>query len=514
LTETEDAIPAVSTPPAAPPSAVPLNLPLVARRPFFGRETERDKIVAAIRNRELVLVHGMGGIGKTSLAVAVAKQLSVDPEFAGSILWLNGAETDTIEALCDAIARQIGDDQIPQPTGDQKTAATQALLARRVRLVVLDDASTLTAQLFMQQCLPFGTALLCTDRERYVATDMNTDVRLAPLDREAAVALFRARTGAHVQASDAAVGAVCAALGNHLLALATAAGHVRRTDIPLDRLQTQLRQAHDPEVTASLALSFDNLPDVERRAITRLAAFFDTTTGVALLAGACELSERACEDAVGALVERAGNRLGLHLLVRDYVRDVVIGAEQLEAVRRDVLLALKGYLLASLDGTPEAEARQEAEIGNLQGAVEYAGAKRYWDVALSLADDLISDLSILERRGYWSERVAIGRVGITAARKEGDKEAEARLLHTTGIALQDRGEMEEAARLYTESLTIARQVGDQAGIAIALWALGDLAGEQREIDEAQRLYSESLAIFDRLGSPNAAVVRDRLELLE
>ena len=56
-----------------PPRAAPLPAPLT---PFVGREAERTALAAALAEHRLVTAVGMGGIGKTRLALTVAAELT------------------------------------------------------------------------------------------------------------------------------------------------------------------------------------------------------------------------------------------------------------------------------------------------------------------------------------------------------------------------------------------------------------------------------------------------------
>jgi tetratricopeptide (TPR) repeat protein len=79
------------------------------------------------------------------------------------------------------------------------------------------------------------------------------------------------------------------------------------------------------------------------------------------------------------------------------------------------------------------------------------------------------------------------------------KPSRAKLLHNLGAFLQDRGEYDEALAKYEEALRIAEELGNGAGGAISLHQIGNLHYLRGEYDEALAKYEESLRIEEEMG---------------
>src|SRR5512143_1148828 len=88
--------------------------PPAARRTFVDRDRELGEIVSAVQSRGRVLLHGMPGIGKTALAIAAARRVHGAGSFKDGILWVSDIRRAPIESVCDAIARRLGQQEVPR----------------------------------------------------------------------------------------------------------------------------------------------------------------------------------------------------------------------------------------------------------------------------------------------------------------------------------------------------------------------------------------------------------------
>src|SRR5271167_3863068 len=113
--------------------ASPGNLP-AATTSFIGRESEVAELQAAVKAHRLVTLTGVGGVGKTRLALEVAGRL-VD-EFPDGVWFFELAAVADPVAVPDAVAAVLGITQQPDKSVSESVAAA---LEGRVRLLVLDN---------------------------------------------------------------------------------------------------------------------------------------------------------------------------------------------------------------------------------------------------------------------------------------------------------------------------------------------------------------------------------------
>nr|MCM0592175.1 tetratricopeptide repeat protein [Gloeotrichia echinulata DEX184] len=81
-----------------------------------------------------------------------------------------------------------------------------------------------------------------------------------------------------------------------------------------------------------------------------------------------------------------------------------------------------------------------------------------------------------------------------------DEKEKAAIIHNLGSLKADRGEIEEAIALYQQSLALFEQIGNVQDKAPTLHNLGILKADRGEIEEAIALYQQSLALFEQIGN--------------
>src|SRR5271163_3083343 len=98
---------------------------------FIGRESEVAELQAAMKAHRLVTLTGVGGVGKTRLAVEVAARLA--DEFPDGVWFFELAAVTDPAAVPDAVAAVLG---ITQQPGKTVTESVASALEGRVRLLV------------------------------------------------------------------------------------------------------------------------------------------------------------------------------------------------------------------------------------------------------------------------------------------------------------------------------------------------------------------------------------------
>ena len=162
--EEADDSPELATTPASPPTApasiappevttavaIPTNVPIArpdwgdAPNPsnFFGREAELQQLLACLegdRTSALMLL-GMGGIGKTTLAAKFARQ--VQDRF-GRVIWRSLRNAPSLEDLLGSLLPYLSDrTQVPDSL-DERLALLGQVLRERSCLVVLDNGESI-----------------------------------------------------------------------------------------------------------------------------------------------------------------------------------------------------------------------------------------------------------------------------------------------------------------------------------------------------------------------------------
>jgi predicted ATPase len=300
------------------------------RRPttsFVGRESEVAELQAAVKAHRLVTLTGVGGVGKTRLALEVAARL-VD-EFPDGVWFFELAAVTDPAAVPDAVAAVLGITQQPGKTVSESVAAA---LEGRVRLLVFDNCEhVLDAAADLIEAILAHSAtvrILATSREGLKVPDEQVwPVRsldaAAGID-SAAVSLFVERAqgiapGFSMVDGDeaAAVTEICQRLDGIPLAIELAASRMASMTASemRDRLDQRFRllvgsrrglERHHT-LRHAMAWSYDLLDDTEKIVLYRCSVFaggFDLQSACAV-AGSDDLDEYAILEVLDALVRKS-----------------------------------------------------------------------------------------------------------------------------------------------------------------------------------------------------------------
>lgn len=182
-------------PPASSPATPPLRNDLPHDiTAFTGRKVELDALLAAARHSTVVAIDGMGGVGKSALAVHAAHLLTAD--FAGGQLYLDlhgftpGRERvepeEALRVLLVALGVQPG--RIPDGVGE-RAALWRSELATRRAIVLLDNAADAD---HVRELLPGAgrSFVVITSRRRMVELDGVQPISLDVLPAQEAAQLF------------------------------------------------------------------------------------------------------------------------------------------------------------------------------------------------------------------------------------------------------------------------------------------------------------------------------------
>ncbi|MEU9979084.1 BTAD domain-containing putative transcriptional regulator [Streptomyces sp. NPDC051014] len=540
-------------PALAEPSSPAAEAPAVLVRPaqlpatvpdFTGRTAcaaELGEVLASAEGRVMAVsaLAGIGGVGKTTLAVHVAHQarsafpdgqLYVDLQGAGA----RAAEPETVLG---SFLRALGtpDSAIPDALDDRAALYRSVLDGRRV-LVLLDNAKD-AAQ--VRPLLPGteGCAALITSRVRMVDLAGAHLVDLDVMSPEEALQLFTRIVGTErVAAEREAALDVVAACGFLPLAIRIAASRLaaRRTwtvsvlaaKLADERRRLDELQAGDLAVKATFELGYGQLEPAQARAFRLLGLADGPDISLAAAAAVLDLAAEDTEDLLEALVDTsllesaAPGRYRFHDLVRLYARACAERDEKPPSEREAAMSRLLDFYLATAAGVYAIERPGErvldhlirstypglsfadrdraldwlfTEASGLLAAVQQAGGATG---RLRRAADLLVAAVDLGESGIGARQyVQAATAVISAAQQHGDAYAEgrARLMHSHLLGFS--GQFAESAREAGEALRLGLAAGDPVVCAQAPNQQGIIALYNVRHTEAEQHLTQALAAF-------------------
>ncbi len=500
--------------PVAPRAGVPF--PTVVDVPFF---IDRDRELADFENiltrsqgLNIYCLTGMGGIGKTSLAIHIA--YTMRDYFPDGVLWANATKSKPLAVLDEWAATYGLDLRGYSDLADRAAALRSALFEKKV-LVILDDVQNREQ---IQPLLPNGpqcTVLITTRNAELafsLATAPNTNEPLDALPSEESRRLLAHFIGEQrVLAESKAADEICQVLGCLPLALEIAA---RRLASPsrrhwglahfAERLRDKKRRLQelkigDLEVRASFASSWDALGDDLRENFARLAVFEGRTFTAAAFAKIAEMDDEwSAEDTLGVLVDlsllsqkgEAGSvRYWQHPLLADFARESLVQADP-------VYTRLVTYYLEYASDHQHNYGELEREWNNLAAGMRVAYAYALWTEVIGYANALTD---IWFTRGYFSDARQSYVWVCESARTLGDLPTLALCLQRWGRACLEQKDYVEADTHFVKGLEIYTSLKDQQGIASTQCYLARIAFEhESDYDKSQHLLLESRRIWEEL----------------
>lgn len=256
----------------------------VPHRPpkLVGRDILQKQIFGLLKNGVQLLLHGLGGTGKTALAATITETwLSAEH---GRAMWLKVGEADS-NALFEALARPFGAHQaITAVDGaERKQLLHQLLRDAHISLVVLDDAWNWPALNTVLQAMPQGLSVLVTSRQRF---NLPHIIEVPDLPPESAVELLRLHGGQLVD-DDAVAKQLVEKLGYIAFAVEMAGRTMASNRWTVRELAQRLSAAPDiltiPKefqrdgregLANLLEQNIASLPDNAREAYNAIGAFF------------------------------------------------------------------------------------------------------------------------------------------------------------------------------------------------------------------------------------------------
>lgn len=510
------------------PGALPpiWNVPYLRNANFIGRErllTEVRKTLTSGQNAVLMAMIGLGGVGKTQLAVEYAYR-----HVAGYTLvwWIRSEETATLAADYASLATEL---QLLEREAVDKheviSAVRRHLQHARDWLLIFDNAQQPED---IADYLPRGATghVLITSRNPNWGS-VAKPVKVTVMARDESMAFLRKRTG---QRDETAVGQLAEELGHLPLALAQAAAYVEQTGksltgyLQLFRAEQwemlnrgkpsiqehatvattweisfkQVRQA-SPAAAGMISLIAYLAPEQIPLGILKAGAEYLPQTLAAAARNSVQLDEAVAALRRYSLVEVREEILSVHRLVQTVVRNHLEKTEKVQWASAAVRLVEKAFstksedvwnlamcasllphaLLSAEHATAlgvakESAARLWSKVGDyLREIAQYLEAKAADEQALKLAEELYG-------ANHPVVAVCVNNLGLVLLELGDFKAAHAHFKRALEISRKT---------LPPGHLTIATRLNN---LGAALYGLGDFEGARAHLEQAIKIKKGAL----------------------
>jgi tetratricopeptide (TPR) repeat protein len=483
---------------------------------FKGREEEIKSLLDQFdQGATITGLRGMGGIGKTALALVLADRLK--DSFPDGQLFLNMLGTSKIplkpeDAMAHVIRSYRGvDDPLPE---DQNglSGLYQSILSGKKALILLDNAAD--REQVEPLLPPKGCALLVTSRNKFALPGLKEkDLDVLPLEEAKNLLLdIAGRIGGHAEELAELCGRLPIALRNAAYALKekpniSMADYMKRLGDARIRLELV-----DASFTSSYNLLTQNL-----QRLWCLLSVFPADFDLAGAAAVWDMEQIPAEDALGELVKWSlvdflpsatseGGRVKLHDLARDFAdsrleTDAREFAQQRHAKHyQEFLLKANDLFLQGGESLSTGLDRFDTDWTNIQIGQEWA--KINMTKSLEIAE-ICSNFAwagnILNLRLDPLKNIRWQEAALIAVRKTKNQKAKCAHMGNLGIAYAALGDAHKAIEYYEQALKISREIGDKRSEGNGLGNLGSAYYHLGETRKAIEYYEQALKISCEIG---------------
>ncbi len=494
------------------------NLPLPPS-PFIGRAAELAAVLDCLDDpaRRLVNITGMGGVGKTRLALEAARaQLN---RYRDGVWFIPLEGVADAASLPGSVAEVL---QLPFHGSDPPLTQISRQLRDRQTLLILDNFEQL-----VPAGLPFITGLwqncpdlklLVTSRERFNLS-YETAVPLDALSRTDGIELFcrqMTQTNAHLARTPAveeAAARIWEAVGGLALGLELAAAWTRllspaeiaaELEQGVELLQTTRRDtpARHQNIQVVLAASWQRLTPAEQTALMRLSLFRGSFTRQTArqaaqlsLAVLLRLTDRS-------LVTRGKNRFHLHALTQRFAAEKLAQSPAEEARARQQFNAFFAALPQRVEQEwlemgypgPESLTAVEKEIDNVLAVWEWAAAQADWPLLRQMSGGIA--IFYLMRDRLHEGAAVLDKAAERLAAAPPTAETTLLLAHLRSRQAEFTawlGDLPAAQKQMGETAAIFRRAGAKVDLLYTQCWQGRLHYWQGNFDQAEKVARNCLA---------------------
>jgi tetratricopeptide (TPR) repeat protein len=533
---------------------------------FIGRKSLLNDVSRMLTSTGCIVLHGLGGVGKTQLAVEYAYNNIADYE----VVWWIRSEESAI--LTSDYADLYPELNLPQVESQREVVrAVRHWMGQNTRwLLIFDNANSVDS---VRDYLPQGRSghVIITSRDSTNWDSIAATLQIKGLEKQESIDFLQKRSG---QIDEVKAGALAEALGCLPLALEQAGAYIKTTgrslydylklfmdhqkeilnhgkpfDYPYTIATTWEISFRRLQIESSVSIDLLNLcaflspDDIPRDILVNYVEYLPSSLASSLK-DPISFDENVSALKRYSLVEATEDSLSVHRLVQAVVRDKLEERDKItwaEAAIRlledafpydphnvqtwDESARLLPHALAAAGHSEKLVVSQETtvslldELGRyLRRRAEFNEAKSVLERALVLKEKIYgkNDLEVAITLNYLGE-VFRDLGDLEPAKKNSERALEicekvngpnhpetAGIVNNLGLVLMHLGDLEGAKRYITRALNIVRSVNkpNDQVIATILSNLGMVLQDLGDLEGAKKSYENAIKIDERIYKPD------------
>lgn len=481
------------------------NLPVPPKH-FTGRDDEITQIIDCLQPGQIVVVQGVGGIGKTSLvAKAIEKLYQQDPlRFPDGLCYYSFYKEAATDAALDQIYRTLVKDEKPEPN---PLAALMRELTSKQALIILDGAEEADNLRRIIEVLGDCGVLIGTQSHSH--TLYGHAIELKALSLEHSVELIQSLGKEYADDIDA-LKAICRFLDGWTIGMEITGFQLKATkksasvflnwleSEPMSALHLVGGKSRRENLWRLIGRSLSvvsSINPIAHHIISLMGIFSFSSVALDVLAEGLSLPKiKIIEPIVnlvnfGLLVEEEERFQLRHSLIHSYAQELFSDVSP-QMVRR-----LANYYITFIHEQIASEAVDftllNMERSHIMAIAVVCEKYQLWDLVTKLAVEISPYLSL---QGYLTDLEIISTRGLHSAKVSSDYPKVVGFLDTLGTVHLRLGRLDEALKLYQEALAAAQNIEDLHLLSRALLDIGIVYYKLQQYSQAYDYTQEALAI--------------------
>ena len=505
------------------------NLPRPDYEEFVGREKELEQITSLLASNSrhfLITIDGIGGIGKSALALEIAhRYLSNYESIPASerfeaIIWASAKQSvlnadgikpratalHNLDDIFTTIAITLQKEEITRASHDEQSEVVRNVLMRQRTLLIIDNLETIddeTVMTFLRE-LPAPTKAIVTTRQRI---DVAYAVRLTGMPLLDAKKLIEQECiirGIELNEGDV----------KHL--------YDRTGGIPLAMVWSIANLGYSQNIERVLRRLGEADGDISRFCFEEVWKLIQGTAAYPLILSLAVFATSANRDILGtisdlndldrddglldlerhSLINRDKNRFNLLPLTKKFIENIV-DVHELDNYRIRAL----HWMIDTLETYSQEDTTQLKDIPiNINFEVERANflALLDWAIETHRYNDAFTIIKFLHfhlwKNGYWNITIKYLTHGILLSSQQGDLLHLAIFKRNIANIYRFQGQFDMAQTYMEDSVDIFKELGDKRRLVEALRGLGMIYFDNGKTSLSRKILAESLSLSEEVNT--------------
>lgn len=446
-------------------------------RKLIGRDDLIETVLRNLADDSRILMHGLGGMGKTSIAATIAANYI--EQSGNMVIWIELGKQDE-HTFFDAIANTFGQQSaIAGKFGDERILVIREILLEQEALLVIDNIWNEQAMIPIMRAIPYTMPTLMTSRKLLSIDGILIDIE--QLAEQDALQLLEHYAGKSYENDPSAMRLV-ELLGSHPYAIELAGSRLKiyRHITPDKLISDMARSPHDTgplgqitkeSVKDLLDESIGELDDHLRYLLIMMGGLATSYATLALLGKVVNQDMDSLRNDLAEIERNGLIRLNfdkndlqyyrMHDLTYSYVYHEFMKTGEL----RRIIDATRTYMHQFVNSYD----LLELDLMNILGAAKSAQRINDGESLIDIMRQLVVEANYFSARGYPQQAMDLLNYAITTALDTSDRESAHYLTAKLGNAyLYFLGDSERAVRAYRDSLRQAQLMNNRERQAL-LW---------------------------------------------